>query len=81
VLPTSCCDANLVLKISSFMLMLLCCQPSAEDFQFRADVVLLPASFVLKISSLVLMLMMLQPLCCDVAFIDDDCISVYTNPC
>jgi riboflavin transporter FmnP len=48
-----------VLKISSFVLMLLRCQPRAEDFQLRVDVVEMPA-FVLKISSLVLMLLRCQ---------------------
>jgi hypothetical protein len=67
-----------VLKISSFVLMLLM---SAEDFhasfQLHVDVVemsfMLISSFVLPmlISSLVLMLMMLQPSCCDVVVVDD----------
>ena len=36
-------NASLVLKISNLVLMLLWCQPSAEDFQLCVDVVVMPA--------------------------------------
>jgi hypothetical protein len=61
-----------VLKISSFVLMLLRCQLRAEDFQLpSADVDDAPASCCAEDAVMLLLLMMLQPSCCDAVVVDD----------